>query len=276
MNQSPIPAPKIILMGPSGTGKTHSIRTLVDAGITPFVIFTEPGMEVLSDIPKEKLHWKYIPAGAGSILELKDIADKVNKFSFEALTKMTDANRSKYNQFIQVLNTCNQFVCDRTGEDFGDSATWPTSRCLVIDSLTGLGKMAMNLVVGGKPTKSMPDWGLAQDMIKKLVDYTTNNLRCGFVLIAHVARERDEITGGTYVTINTLGQKLAPELPLFFSDVIMAKREAAKFTWSTAESGSDTKARNVPLEANMPPSFVPLYSNWIKKGGIIESANSAQ
>jgi hypothetical protein len=41
-------------MGASGTGKTHSIRTLVDAGLEVFVLFTEPGMEVLADVPADK------------------------------------------------------------------------------------------------------------------------------------------------------------------------------------------------------------------------------
>ncbi|NOJ26544.1 MAG: hypothetical protein DA330_00830 [Nitrososphaera sp.] len=270
MTKSPIPAPKVILMGPSGTGKTHSIRTLIDAGITPFVIFTEPGMEVLSDVPVEKLHWKYIPPAATNLQSILDIATKVNKFTFEMLTKMTDADRAKYNQFLEVINTCNNFICDRDGKSYGSADSWGTNRWLVFDSLTGLGKMAMSLVVGGKPTKSMPDWGLAQDMIRKLIDYETTNMRAGFLLIAHIARERDEVTGGTYVTINTLGQKLAPELPLFFSDVILARREGDKFTWSAAETGADTKARNVPLAANLKPSFVQLIDTWKKKGGIIE------
>lgn len=274
--KSPIPAPKIILMGASGTGKTHSIRTLVDAGITPFVIFTEPGMEVLSDVPVEKLHWKYIPPVVGNLASILDMAQKVNKFTYEMLTKMSDSERSKYNQFIDVINACNNFVCDRDGKSYGAADKWGTDRWLVLDSLTGLGKMAMSLVVGGKPTKSMPDWGLAQDMIRKLVDYETTNMRAGFVLVAHVARERDEVTGGTYVTINTLGQKLAPELPLFFSDVIMSKRDGDKFSWSAAESGADTKARNVALSGTLQPSFVQIINSWKAKGGIIEQTSAPE
>lgn len=267
---SPIPAPKIILMGASGTGKTHAIRTLVQAGITPFVIFTEPGMEVLSDIPADKLHWKYISPVHNSLAGLLKTAQDVNKLTFEMLTKMTDAQRTQYNQFIEVVNTCNNFKCDRTGQEYGSVDKWGTDRWLVIDSLTGLGKMAMSLVIGGKPTRSMPDWGLAQNMLRRLIDYNTTNLQCGFCLIAHVSRERDELTGGTYITINTLGQKLAPELPLFFSDVIMTKREGTSFFWSTAEASADTKARNVELSAKLNPSFIQIIEAWKKKGGTID------
>lgn len=262
-----VPMPKVLLMGPSGSGKTHAIRTLVESGITPFVIFTEPGMEVVGDIPKEKLHWRYIPPVSSSFDALADMAKKVNTLSFESLTKVIDPNRSKYNQLLEVIATCNEFKCDRTGESFGSVDSWPQDRCLVIDSLTGINKMAMNLVVGGRPTKSMADWGLAQDMIRKLVDHLTTVPSCMFVLIAHVARERDEITGGTYVTINTLGQKLAPELPVFFSDVILTQRTGSEFTWSTAAPQTDTKARNLKIGEKLPPSFGPLLQQWKARGG---------
>ena len=32
---------KTLLMGSTGTGKTHSIQTFLDAGVTPFCLFTE-------------------------------------------------------------------------------------------------------------------------------------------------------------------------------------------------------------------------------------------
>jgi predicted ATPase len=41
-----------MLLGASGSGKTYSIRTLLDAGLEVFVLFTEPGMEVLADCPR--------------------------------------------------------------------------------------------------------------------------------------------------------------------------------------------------------------------------------
>lgn len=257
-------------MGPSGSGKTYSIRTLVDAGITPFVIFTEPGMEVVSDIPPEKLHWRYVPPVSSSLDALSDMAKKVNTLTFESLTKMTDPNRSQYNQFLELVAACNEFKCDRTGESFGSVDSWGTDRALVIDSLTGVNRMAMNLVVGGRPTKSMADWGLAQDMIRKLVDHLTTVPNCMFLLIAHVARERDEITGGTYVTINTLGQKLAPEIPVFFSDVVLAQRLGDNFTWSTAAPQTDTKTRNLQIKEKLPPTFVSIIDTWKTRGGQIK------
>ena len=59
-----LPGVNVLLMGPSGTGKTHSIGTLVDLGIDVFYLALEAGMESLlgywTDRGKEvpaNLHW---------------------------------------------------------------------------------------------------------------------------------------------------------------------------------------------------------------------------
>lgn len=274
MNKSPIPAPNIILMGDSGTGKTYALRTLVDAGITPFILFTEPGMEVLGDLKPDSYHFNYITAPESNWTGLIDTAEKVNKFNFDALTKMQDMNRGRYGQFAEVLRQCNNFTDSRTGETFGDASTWGTDRALVLDSLSGLSDMAMRLVVGGKPTRAMQDWMVAQNLLKSFLDQCTNQLRCWFIVIAHLEREKDEITGGTQIMVSTLGRALAPKIPMFFSDAIQTQRQGSEFTWDTAGMNIAVKARNVPIGSKLPPSFGPLVETWKSRGGIIETPSS--
>lgn len=266
---SPIPGPKILLLGASGTGKTYSIRTLLQAGITPFCVFTEPGQEVLGDLPADKCHWHYIAPASQSWEVMIDTAEKVNSYSFESLTKMNDNNRTKYTQFKQLLQALNNFTCQRTGEKFGDVSTWPTSRALVIDSLSGVSIMAMNMQVGGKPVRDQKDWGVAQNMLEFLVQKLCMDIPCTMIMTAHPEREVDEVLGGAKIMSSTLGKKLAPKIPRFFSDVIMAERNAKTFSWSTITPGADLKARNLPLAEGMPPTFVPLIENWKKQGGKI-------
>ncbi len=272
-DKSPIPGPKVILMGDSGTGKTHSIRTLLDSGITPFIIFTEPGMETLGDV-LDKCHYRYIPPAQMGWEGLAKIGKMVNDLTYDGIAKMTDANKRKYTEMLQVIEQCNNFVCDRTGESYGDVMEWGTDRALVIDSLSGLNDMASQLTVGGKPVKGMQDWQVAQNMLKFFLDKLTTGCRCMFVLMTHLSREKDEISGGTTLMVNTLGQKLAPEIPKYFSDAIQAVRSGDKFTWSTAGTSIAVKARNVKIANGLPPSFQPLIQSWKSRGGIIETSVS--
>jgi len=158
-----IPGLKVLLLGATGTGKTHSIATLVEAGIKPFVIFTEPGMSTLSKVMKEKkmaedaIAWHYVSPAKQDWNSMITMAKNLNKMSFEMITKMADPNKIQFLQWVELLRTCEDFVDDRTGEHFGNIGDWDTDRALVIDSLSGLNDMAMSLIVGSRPTRSMPD-----------------------------------------------------------------------------------------------------------------------
>lgn len=262
-----VPGINVMLCGTTGTGKTHSIRTLVEAGLEVFVLFTEPGMEVLADIPSDKLHWKYVAPSAPDFADMIASAEKINSLSFKALADLPDINKRKYTEFVSVLTCLSDFKCDRTGQSYGSVDSWGPDRALVVDSLTGLSIMAMNLVAGSKPVKSMADWGVAIDNLERLITKLCVDTKCHFVLTAHLERETDEVTGGTSLMASTLGRKLAPKLPRFFSDVIHVKRNADKFVWSTATSNVDLKARNLPIREDLPPSFVSLIQNWKAKSG---------
>ncbi len=270
VEKSAIPGAKVLLLGDSGDGKTHAIRTLVEAGIAPFVIFTEQSQTILGDIPEDKVHWNYIAPGKVGWGVMMKAVKKINTMSFEALTKVQDADRSKYQQILQVMELCNDFVCQRTGEHFGDCAEWGTDRCLVIDSLTGLNQMAMQCAVGSKPVKSPGDWQVAMGIIENLITAFCSDLWCHYVCIAHLEREHDEISGSVKLMASTLGKKLAPKLPKMFDDVIRAEHAQNKFVWHTLSANTSLKTRHLKYANNLPPSYVPLIESWKKRGGIIE------
>lgn len=258
-----LPGPKILLVGATGSGKTHSIRTLVDSGLEVFVVFTEPGMEVLSDIPSDKLHWHYIPPSGPDWASMIDSAKKINSLSFKSLAEMPDINKRQYTEFLSLLTVLSDFEDQRTGKRFGPVDSFSISeRALVIDSLSGLNVMAMNLVAGSKPVKSMADWGVSMDNLERLITKLTTDVPCTVVLTAHLERETDETTGGITLMASTLGRKLAPRLPRFFSDVVHCYREGTKFYWSTASVNVDLKARNLDLADKLLPSFGPLLARW--------------
>lgn len=265
-----------LLMGPAGTGKTHSIGTLVDAGVEVFYLGLEPGLESLlgywkdkgKEIP-ENLHWHSLEAPKASFLELMDAANKINTMQLDTLAKLQDPNRSKHNQFIKMLEVLNDFPCDRTGQRFGCVDTWTPSRALVVDGMAGLARAAMSLVVGGKPVRNQSDWGIAQDQVEKIVRMWSDNCRCHFVLIAHVEREQDAILGGIKLMVSTLGKALAPKLPPMFSDVILTERSGSNFTWNTGSALADVKTRNLPIAEKLPADFGAIVKKWQSRGGVI-------
>lgn len=265
---SPIPGVKVLLQGAPGTGKTFTARSAADAGLDPFVVFTDPGMETIADDPRIK--WCYIPPAHNDWASAIDLAKKINTLTPGKIQDMPGINREKNQQFIKILECCNNFV-DHEGKEYGDISTWSTKRILFMDGLTGLSKQSRALTVGQKPTPTQPEWGIMMSNLEGFIDSLVLGLRCHFVLVSHIEMERDEITGSTQIMASTLGRKLAPILPVNFGDVILATRDIDKFYWSPVESRANLKARNLPLKDKQTPSFGPLIENWKKKGGIIES-----
>jgi hypothetical protein len=267
-----LPGLNLMLLGPSGSGKTTAIRTWLDADIQPFVLFTEPSFEVIGDdlCPAGRgIHWNYIAPSAPDWADMMDSAKKINTLDLKTLSGLSDIKKTKYQQFIEVLTLCNNFTCKGCKKSFGDISTWDTSRAFVIDSLSGINAMAMNLVVGSKPVKAMSDWGIAMDNEERFIQKLCVDKQCHFMLIGHTEREVDEITGGTNITVSTLGRKLAPKLPRFFSDVVLAKRDGSKFFWSTTAIGVDLKARNLEFSDTLQPVVKQLIDTWKKHGGVV-------
>lgn len=266
----PAAAPKVLLMGEIGCGKTRSIRTLVDAGVEVFFIATEPGFEsILGDIPPEKLHWTYVQAYKSSMDSLMATAKLVQQSDIEQIKKMPGQNRQKYNQWFDLLSACNNFIDGRTGKAYGDVFALGPNQALVIDSLSGINNMAVNLLAGDKPCMSWPEYDAAQFNIRQFVNTLTQGLKCWFVLTCHIERETDPATGLVRLMASTVGKALAPQLPKFFSEVILCKKriqgDKLEWYWDNIDPDARLKFRNLPPSGNTKPDFKTIKENWEKK-----------
>lgn len=274
--KSALPGVNVLLMGPAGTGKTHSVGTLVEAGLEVFYLGLEPGLESLlgyftdrgKPVPAN-LRWHQLDAPKASFMDMLDSATKINTMALDSLAKMSDPKRSNHNQFIKLLEALNNFPDDRTGEKFGCTDAWGPNRALVLDGMAGLSRAAMSLVVGGKPVKNQSDWGIAMDTVERILRMLTDNCRCHFVLIGHVERETDAVLGGVKISLSALGNKLGPKITPMFSDVILTVREGAKFTWDTGSALADVKTRNLPISSTNAADFRAIVSKWQSRGGVI-------
>lgn len=271
--------PKVLIEGPSGTGKTYALGKLVEWAaaqkpvVEVFVLFTENGLETLlgywSDKDKpipENLHYHSTLTKPISLAALMKSADDVGKLSYELISKMVDSSRGGANNaFYKILSACNDFPDDRTGKKFGAIDSWGVDRVFVIDSLSELSNACMKMVIGAKPTASQPDYGVAQNNLMNFMRLCTQGLACTFIMTAHVNRETDEITGGVKLMTSSIGKALSGDIPKLFSDVIYTVREGTNWYWDTAAANVDTKTRNLPIQSKLPPDFSQIMNKWLKR-----------
>lgn len=268
----------VLLQGETGTGKTHSIGTLVDTGVEVFFLALESGIESLIGYYTDRgiavppnLHWHVLKLQSSvkgsKFAPLLDAADTIGKMTQDSLYKMQDFTRAENNPYKQVMQVLVNFTDQRTGQSFGAVDDWGPNRALVLDGLTGLGSFAMRMVIGKKPLRSQTDWGLAQGQVESSTRMLCDQCNCHFVMIAHVEREVDQVQGGVKITVQTLGKALPPLIPPMFSDVIYAMREGTKWSWSTAHAMVALKTRNLPVAEGLSPTFAAIISKWQSRGG---------
>jgi hypothetical protein len=270
-----LPGVKVLLEGPTGTGKTHALGTLVDwcAAQTPpiqcFALFLERGLETLlgywvnqgKPIPAN-LHWRDLITKPVSLSQMKDAAVNVGKLTYDSITKLTDGQRSLNNPFEQMLIAHMEFIDDRTGQKFGPVDGWGPDRVLITDSLTEACNAASKMVIGSKPTMAPGEYGIAQNNLMNWLRLCTQGCRCHFVLTAHVSREKDEMTGGIKLMTQAIGGAISGLIPPLFSEVILTTREGASWFWDTANANVDLKSRYLPISSKITPHFATIMDKW--------------
>lgn len=266
--------PKVILMGEPGSGKTQSITTLIEAGLKVFVVFTEPGMEVLEDHRRGRpvyscaqgLHWRYHPVATPSWSDLATIAKLIHEFSYQQLTKQAPLGREKYTAFMDSISTLSNLKCERCGQTFGpaDQLEPYNEWAIVQDSMSSLSLAALYSHIGNKPGIHEGEWGICMGNLERLFNKFAYDIPSMMVMTAHIEQE-PTAEGGSKMMVSTLGKKLAPKVPRAWSDCILAIREGSNFKWSSTDMGSFLKTRNFEFSNAIQPTFVPLVQQWQKR-----------
>lgn len=272
-NMGITPGPKVILMGASGSWKSSALQSLPALGITPYVVATEQNfIQVNKKFLGSKMHYIYMPAQPPQAPnQVVDMLKKINDLSYENLTKVVDPFKRGNNRLVDLGSTLNVFKCDCCQKIWGSPTTWNTDRAYVIDSMSGLSDMAFALVVGNKPVRAPPDYGVAQNAIRMILNIAVN-MKTHFILISHIEKEQDKNSGAYVLTIKSVGEKLGPDLPRSFSDVILAKKDGAgKVVWDTADAFATVVGRHLPAATGLEPNFSQLMKTWIEGGGKIEA-----
>lgn len=271
--------PSCIIMGDTGAGKSTSIWTLLAAGLEVFVLVTEPnGIEALLDAcdrnktPIDKLHWCSAIAKAPSWESIEETSKIAHTLSFADIAEMKQGvARSSMTGWNDMIKICRDFPDDRTGQRFGDVVTWGADRAFVIDSMSGINKLAYEYTVGYKPSPHQGEWQTMMQLEENFFYKINSDRKCFLVVIAHIDRTIDPATQGARISVSALGTKLAPKLVKFFSEVVLAKRDGAKFVWSTSETITAVKNRALGIAPDLAPDFRPIvnaYRNRVKLAGV--------
>jgi hypothetical protein len=270
--------PGVLLAGPSGSGKTSAIATQLLCGLEVFVLVTEPGgVDSLMDsvtrlkAPVDKLHWAFCPPMSSGWDALEDMIAKINSSDQKQLADIKDLGKRDFRPAaMKFLETLKNFHCDRTSRYYGDVTTWDDTHSFNIDSLTGWSLVAWGATVGYKPTANPGEWGIAQNFIHNMLFKIMSDRKCFFTLTAHIEKEMDEMSGVRRVMVSTIGAKLAPKIPPFFSEFIRARRDMdtagrARFMWSTISNDMDLKNRALSISDNLPPDFRPIHDAYLRR-----------
>jgi hypothetical protein len=276
MNLQP---PAVLNMGAPGSGKTYALITLLKSGLKVFIICTEPdGLSSLLDacaaerIPLTNLHWTVCQPTSAGWGALKEMAKTISDLGYEDITKIKSGvgKGQTRDAAMKFLSSCENFTCERTGINFGDITQLGDDCAIVLDSLSGLNTIAMMAAQGYKPAAHQGEWGVAMNFIENLILKLTSDRKAFFILNAHVEKEENLISGASQIMASTLGRKVAPKLPRFFSEVIYSKRTVNDnntpiFLWSTADKQADLKNRTLPVATALIQDYAPIVEGYRKR-----------
>ncbi len=262
-----IPGFRFLCMGGVGSGKTYSLRTLVDAGLEPFIVFTESQALSVAAPWLDRVHWRLMEPIQSSWSTISSEVRKQLLLDDSGRAKFRDPNRSKFTMFLELLDQMNDFR-DHTGKSFGPVEQWGPDRVLVIDTLFGVVSMIKQALVGLRTNMTLQEIGEAQDLLgPKFIDVLNANLKCHFVVTCHYELAIDQVHGGQKYLPTTFGNKQGPVLPRWFNEFVWAYREGGNWYWSTTEPRADVKANLLPFDHKIPQDYRIVLREWKKRCG---------
>jgi len=203
---------KMIIVGESGSGKTGSLVSLVKAGYKLRILDMDNNLSFLrNEIKRED------PA----LLEQVDyisLRDKVRSDPVKGA--VVDGRPKAYTDAIKYMNKW---------DDGSKPSELGPEYIFVVDSLWAFGAAAFNWAKGMNPgTKDPRQWyGTAQESIRTVLGMlTSDDFKTNLIVITHtviVERGEDDVR----MFPASIGKSLGPDIPKFFSTMIMADGEGA-------------------------------------------------
>lgn len=229
---------KMMIAADSGSGKTGSLASLVDAGYKLRILDFEAKLDPIVGHIKDRS-------------KLVNVDYKTLKDEFKLIgTTMTI---SKATSFQQAMSALNQW-----DKDLGAVQTWSTDTILVIDAFSSMGRAALNMVLmaNGRINKppEIQDWGAAMDMLEKVLMNLTNPklVPCHLIVLTHLTSQESADGLATRTYPESLGTKLNPRVAKYFNNLIGLKATAASRKFKTKAEGLLACKTHRPIKDEYP------------------------
>ena len=206
---------KIMLIGDSGTGKTGSLISLLEAGYHLHFIDMDNGLKFIAN---------WCRKNRPDLLSKVDYVycrDKYYPHPTEGMKFKPPA--SAYIKASRLLDKW---------EDGSEPSKWGESHVLVVDSLTYLGYAALNQAYtlmpasasGAKPN-GMQIYGMAGEAISNfMMAVMGENFGTNVILITHISYQ-DLESGARKGLPTTIGQKASEKAPGLFNDMFLCEQK---------------------------------------------------
>ena len=220
----------ILISGQSGTGKTGSLASLIDAGYKLRILDIDKGIQILQAAGVVKDRTKL------ANVEYEQFGDKLiakpsGKGGTETLGYLTDP--TTYSDVIKKLNSEWK---DSKGNSLGKPSSWGKDTILVIDSFSFLCDACLNfqkLLAGRKelPTQ-LQDWHAAGQQLTMFLQYLTS-LSCHVICITHIrtehVREGKDDTQVIFAEFpQALAEKFSSSVGKFFNTLLLYGIDSSK------------------------------------------------
>lgn len=230
---------KLLVVADSGSGKTGSLAPLVDDGYNIRVLDFDNGMSVLKGFVKKREN-----LGNVHYIVLRD--------EFQLRGGMLGIKKAA--AFQRAMD-----ALDKGGDLWGEGSgipplkDWGPKDILVVDSLGLMGRASLNMVLQANGVLAKPPeiqhWGTAMENIEKFIgQITSDSVGCNVIVNTHTYTPNNS----TRPAPSALGDKLGPQVPKYFDNMIALAVVGGKRQFRTKSDGLLALKTSVPMQDTYP------------------------
>lgn len=218
---------KLMYIGDSGSGKTGSLVSLVKAGYKLRILDMDNGLDVLSSYIKHECPDKL---GNVSYITERDSYTEGPVYANGTIVGKGPVCKSP-RAYVNALKHLEKW------DDDSIPAEWGPDTVFVVDSLTSLGRAALEWARGMNPSaKDGRQWyGTAQASLENVLSKLTSaEFNTNVIIISHIKWDEDDLGNRRKGYASSVGAALGPIIPRYFNTLVLAETDG---------QGKNTKRR---------------------------------